>query len=104
MEKVVNRTKSRVVKHRARVTASGAKRVEVTVPSIDAVLVKSLAGVLRSGGRNARLIRQTLQPFISTAKAQTGAELVEFLRKSPLVDTDLQIERDSSVGRTADFQ
>jgi len=104
MEKIVNRAKSRVVKHRARVTASGSKRVEVTVPSNDAVLVKSLAGALRSGGQNARLIRESLQPFIATAKAQTGAELVEFLRKSPLVDADLQIERDTSMGRTADFQ
>ncbi|MCH8239261.1 MAG: hypothetical protein IIB62_04245 [Proteobacteria bacterium] len=104
MNKIKSMTKSRVVRHRSRMTAGGSRRLEVTVPSSDAVLVKAIAGALRSGGKNARRIREYLQPFLSASKAQTGAELAAFFRKSPLIESDLQIERDSSAGRSADFQ
>ena len=94
---------SRVSRHRKRVTTGGAKRVEVTVPSRDAPLVKAIAGALRSDGEEAELIRRSLQPMLTTPRARTGAELVAFLRASPLTDAELPIERDRSTGRSADF-
>lgn len=95
--------RSRVARHRAKLSAGGAKRVEVTVPAGDAKLVKDVAGLLRAGGEGAERVRQSLRPLISPAQAKTGAELVAFFRSSPLVGVDLQIERDKTPGRSADF-
>lgn len=97
------RPASRVARHRTKVAAGGAKRVEVTVPSRDAPLVKAIAGALRSGGEGARRIRDSLEPIVSSPKARTGRDLVAFLRASPLVGADLRIERDSSTGRPVDL-
>lgn len=80
-----------------------AKRVEVTVPSRDAPLVKAIAEALRSGGEEARRIREALQPVLSVPRAKTGSALVAFLRASPLVGAELQIERDRSTGRSVDL-
>lgn len=97
------RATSRVARHRKKVATSGAKRVEVTVPSRDAPLVKALAGALRSGGEEAKRIRESLQPMLSIPRAKTGQELVAFFRASPIVGAGLRIERDRSTGRSADF-
>lgn len=101
--KSTNRAKARVARHRNRVAASGSKRVEVTVPSRDTALVKAIAGALRSGGEDAKRIRDSLQPIVSSSKAKTGPELVAFFRRSPLVGSELQIERDASTGRPAEL-
>lgn len=98
-----SRKTSRVVRHRKKVATGGAKRVEVTVPSRDAPLVKAIAGALRSGGEEAKRIRESLQPLLSVLRAKTGPELVAFLRASPLVGAELQIERDRSAGRSVDL-
>ena len=94
---------ARVVRHCKKIATSGAKRVEVTVPSQDTPLVKAMAGALRLGGDDANRIRKSLQSLLSVPKAKTGKELIAFLRASPLVGIDLQIERDRSTGRYADF-
>ena len=94
---------SRVARHRKRIAASGAKRVEVTVPSRDAPLLKAIAGALRSDGQEAQFIRQSLQPMLTTQKARTGAELVAVLRASPLAEVELEIERDRSGGRSVEL-
>ena len=94
---------SRVARHRKKIAASGARRVEVTVPSRDAPLVKAIAGALRAGGDEAKLIRQSLQPMLAVPKAKTGSELVAFLRASPLVGAELLIERDGSTGRSVNL-
>lgn len=101
--KQTNPTESRVTRHRTRVAAGGSKRVEVTVPSRDAMLVKAIAGVLRTGGNDAKRIRESLQTVVPMPQAKTGSDLVAFLRKSPLVGADLSVERDASRGRSADF-
>jgi len=94
---------SRILRHRKKVAVGGSKRVEVTVPARDAPLVKAIAGALRSSGVEARRIRESLQPLLSTPRAKTGQELVAFFRTSPLADSDIQIERDPSVGRAVDL-
>jgi len=94
---------ARVALHRTKVAASGSRRVEVTVPNRDAALVKSIAESLRSGGKRAELIRESLKPIVSTTKARNGAELVAFFRSSPLVQNELDISRDQSKGRVVDL-
>lgn len=95
--------KARVSRHRSRVIAKGSKRVEVTVPSRDATLVKAIAGALRQGGKEAKRIRESVQPLVASSKAKTGSELVAFFRRSPLVGANLPMERDHSTGRAADL-
>ena len=102
-ENLKTRESVRVSRHRRRVAASGAQRVEVTVPSRDAPLVKAIAGVLRSDGKEAEHVRRSLQSVLTTPRARTGAELLAFLRASPLTESDLSIERDRSAGRSAKF-
>ncbi len=94
---------SRVSRHRKKLATSGTQRVEVTVSSRDAPLVKAIAGALRSGGEEAELIRRSLEPVLTTPRARTGAELVAFLRASPLTEADVPIERDTSTGRSAEL-
>lgn len=95
--------KARVARHRSGAKAKGSQRVEVTVPSRDASLVKAIAGALRQGGQDAKRIRESVQSLVAAPKAQTGAELVAFFRNSPLVDAELSLERDRSTGRTVDL-
>ena len=92
----------RVARHRIRRSASGLRRVEVTVPAADAALVRTMAATLRRGGDEAREVRNALAPV--AARARSGQELVAFLRASPLVGEDLVFERDLSVGRAADLE
>ena len=94
---------SHVSRDHKRTASSDTKRVKVTVPSRDAPLVKAIAGVLRSDSVKAELIRQSLHSVPATPKAKTGAELVAFLRASPLTETELSIERDSAVGHAVDL-
>lgn len=94
---------SRVVRHRKKVAVSGDRRVEITVPSGDAPLVRAIAVALRSGGDDAERICRSLRPLVSAPKVRVGKELVAFLRASPLVEADWQFERDRSTGRDVDL-
>lgn len=95
---------TRLTRHRIKAAASGLQRVEVTVPSGDAHLLKSIAAALRSGGAHGDDVRRSLEPLAATKKAQTGAELLAFLRASPLVGADISFERDRSTGRSVNFE
>lgn len=95
---------ARLARHRLKTAATGSRRVEVVIPAADAPLIKAVAGVLRSGGAEAARVRAQLQPLASPGKARTGAELVAFLRASPLVGADLDLERDRSTGRTIELE
>ena len=95
---------ARVARHRTKAAAAGSQRVEVTVPAQDAPLVRAIAGTLRLGGLEAKRVRETLKPMVSSKKARTGKELVAFFRASPLSNTKLSFERDRSTGRTIEFE
>lgn len=97
-------SRARVARHRVKAAAAGMSRVEVSVPSEDAGLVKAVAGTLRRGGTAAAELRKTLVPAMSPPRAKTGAELIAFLRASPLCDTDFAVERDRSPGRPVDLE
>ena len=94
---------ARVSRHRKRIATSGARRVEVTVPSRDAPLVKAIADAWRSDGEEAEFIRGSQQPVLATPRASTGSELVAFLCASPLTETELSMERDRTTGPSAEL-
>ena len=93
----------RVSRPKRRMRATRTRRVEVSVPSRDAPLVRVIASALCSGGDKAEMIRNTLQPMLITGRAKTGAELVALLRASPIVELGLEIERDRSTGHSVEF-
>ena len=97
-------SRARVARHRVKAAAAGMSRVEVSVPSEDAGLVKAVAGTLRRGGTAAAELRKTLAPAMSPPRAKTGVELIAFLRASPLRDADFEVERDRSRGRPVDLE
>ena len=92
-------SKPSVIRNRIRVAAEGLRRVQVTVPANDIGLVKAVASALRSGGDDARRVREALASMTAVEPARTGAELLSFLRASPLVGEDLMFERDRATGR-----
>lgn len=94
----------RVRRHRRKAIAEGSRRVEVTVPDEDAALVREVARTLRRGGRTAEALRSRIAAAIVPPRAQTGRELVAFLRSSPLGCFELDIERDRSTGRVIDLE
>ncbi len=96
--------RQRLTRHRAKLAAQGTRRVEVTVPAQDVGMVKAVAGVLRTDGDEARWLRDVLACLTPREPARTGAELLAFLRASPLVGEDLIIKRDRSPGRGVDFE
>lgn len=93
----------RVARHRRKLSSIGAKRVEITVPVVDAALVRGLAVILRAGGEKAQQIRESLQPILKPKVAETGQELLAFFQASPLRGENVQIERDKSTGRQVDL-
>ena len=97
-------SKGLVMRHRVRAVAEGLRRVEVTVPANDTGLVKAVAGILRAGGDEASRVREALASMTAIEPARTGAELLAFLRASPLVGADLTIERDRTTGRAVDLE
>ena len=97
-------TSGRVARFRRKAVAGGTQRVEVSVPADDVMLVKAMAGALREGGAPAERLRAVIGPMVSRPQARTGAELLRFLRASPLCDADIEVERDRSKGRSATFE
>ena len=95
---------ARVARHRTRTLATGSRRVEVTVAACDAGLIRAVARTRRAGGEDAKRVRDALISMTSLAPVQTGAELVAFLRASPLAGEELMIERDRSAGRVVDLE
>lgn len=103
MEENMNSTANRVQLHRGRLTASGLRRMELAVPTVDALLLRRLAALLRAGGQPAERLREQLAPAVGVSPAQSGEDLVAFFRNSPLVGEGIQVERDRSPGRTVDL-
>ena len=95
---------ARVARHRMRTVATGSRRVEVTVAACDVGLIKAVARTLRAGGEDAKGVRDALTSMTSVTPVQTGADLVDFLRASPLVGEELMVERDRSMGRVVDLE
>lgn len=89
----------RVQRHRVRSERSGRTRVEVSVPSEDAELIRTLAERLRAGKTEAASVRAAFATLGTRRRARNGKQLLAFFRASPLVGEDLLVERDSGLGR-----
>jgi hypothetical protein len=66
-------------------------------------LIRRLATELRTGGEQVERLRASVRSAFGFQPAQTGDELVDFFRSSPLVGEDLSFERDRSPGREIDL-
>jgi hypothetical protein len=93
----------RTAAHRRRLETRGMRRIEVTVPAVEATLLRQVAAVLRQGGEAAERLRGAVEQATGNRPAASGAELVAFFRSSPLVGEDLVLERDRSSGRPLDL-
>ena len=94
-----NKAALRVRQHRRRQAAAGSKRIEVTVPSGDAALLRALSVQLRAGGKSASRARASLHAVLKKNQPSSGADLVAFLRDSPLVGVAFDDLRERSIGR-----
>jgi hypothetical protein len=65
--------------HRKRLRNNGLKRVEVTVPSRDAKVVREVAALLRAGGAPARRLTASVQQIVGVGKEPTIAEVIDSL-------------------------
>ena len=90
-------------RHRVPLAAEGLRRVVVTVPAGDAKLMKAVAGALRTGGDEARTVREAFASMTAMEPVRTGTELLAFLRAGPLVGEDMVIARDRTTGRAVDL-
>jgi len=94
---------ARVAGHRLRLTQAGRKRVEVVVPVRDIALIKQLAERLRAPPADAARARSLLVAAVAQPKARTGAALIDLLRGVPSGGSELDLERDHTPLRDADF-
>jgi hypothetical protein len=101
MKRKTKKPGSRVARHRRKQQALGIKRIEISVPARDASLLQQIAARLRRGGSEATMLRQNLRS--AAPSAATGLDLIAFLRASPLVGADLDLERDKSTGRPVEI-
>jgi hypothetical protein len=65
--------------HRKRLRNNGLKRVEVTVPSRDAKVVREVAALLRAGGASARRLAASVREIGGVGKEPTIAEVMDSL-------------------------
>lgn len=94
----------RVTAYRNRLHTLGVKRVEVRIPGQDVPLIHNIAGILRTGGNEAASLREQIHQATGDGVDTTGKDLVAFMRHSPLVEVDLNIERDKATSRTVSFE
>ena len=63
--------------HRKRLRARGMRRVEVTVPSRDAKLIREIAATLRAGGSAGRRLGSSLRRITDEGKEPTVADVID---------------------------
>ena len=105
-DRKIDDVRDRVADYRVRTERQGLQRVETTVMADDAHLVKNVAKAFRDGGPVAEELRHAIRSIVPSPRAETGEELLAFFRRSPLAEgyeETPSIERDSSGGRSADF-
>lgn len=79
-------------------------RLDVAVSAHDVGLVKAVAAVLRAGGDEAMRVGDALASMTAIEAARTGAELLAFLRASPLGGEVLSIKREGATARVVDLE
>ncbi|SDR59839.1 hypothetical protein SAMN05519103_06540 [Rhizobiales bacterium GAS113] len=88
--------------YRSRLSERGLARFEVLGLDGDRDLIRSLARRLAEDGPEAARIRATVTQTISGEPSRTGGILAA-LRRSPLIDADLDLSRPYVEGRKVDL-
>jgi len=97
-----NAAQKRAIKnYRRRLQKRGVARFEVFGLNADRDLIRSLAKKLAQDDPEARRIRSEVTLAISSMTKKGG--ILEALRRSPLVGSDLKIERPLDTGRKVDL-
>ncbi|SED74892.1 hypothetical protein SAMN05519104_4262 [Rhizobiales bacterium GAS188] len=94
--------KRAIQNYRSRLSERGLARFEVLGLDGDRDLIRSLARRLAEDGPEAARIRATVAQTISGEPSRTGGILAA-LRRSPLIDADLDLSRPYVEGRKVDL-
>jgi hypothetical protein len=87
--------------HRRRLEERGMARFKLLGLNADRELIRSLAKRLSEGDANARRIRTTLRSIVGSDSSKGG--ILAALRRSPLVGTEPDLERQVTHGRPLDL-
>lgn len=93
--------KRAIKNYRRRLQKRGVARFEVLGLEADRDLIRSLARKLAQNDREARRIRAEVSHAVSPTAPKGG--ILAALRRSPLVGSDLKIERPFDSGRKVDL-
>lgn len=98
-----NTSQQRAIKtYRDRLATRGMARFEVLGLEADRDLIRSLAKRLAEDGSEAQELRATVKSSLAGEPPRRGG-ILEALRRSPLVDADLDLSRSEHPGRTIDL-
>jgi hypothetical protein len=86
--------------YRRRLSERGVARFEVQARESDRDLIRELARRLTEDGADAEKARATIQRLVSGTPTSS---ILQALRRSPLVDADLDLTRTRDQGRTVDL-
>lgn len=88
--------------YRARLSQRGFIRIEITALETDRELFRSLARRLAEGGPQADRLRATVQ-IAMAGEPPEPANILAALRRSPLVDADIDLSRPREEARRVDL-
>ena len=97
-----NSQKRAIQNYRSRLTKRGLARFEVLGLESDRGLIRSLARRLAEAGPDAAGIRATISQTIAPEQPKKGG-IIAALRRSPLVDADLDLTRSREEAREIDL-
>ncbi|WP_448188211.1 hypothetical protein [Azospirillum sp. sgz301742] len=96
-------SQNRAIKnYRNRLTERGLARFEVLGLDADRDLIRSLARRLADDGPDAARLRATVSRSMAGEPPRRGG-ILDALRRSPLVDADLDLTRSHETGRKVDL-
>jgi hypothetical protein len=88
--------------YRAHLGARGLARFEVLAPAGDRDLIRALARRLVEGAAEADRLRAVVERAVAGPEPEKG-RILAALRRSPLVDADLDLTRPREMGRPVDL-
>jgi hypothetical protein len=95
----MNKSQKRAIKnYRNRLSERGLSRFEVLGRNVDRDLIRTLARKLADAGPDAARIRAALSQTVADDQPERG-NILAALRRSPLVNTELDLVRAKEAGR-----
>lgn len=88
--------------YRERLSKRGLARFEVLGLDSDRELIRSLARRLAENDAEAARLRADVSKSVSLDEPKKGG-ILDWLRRSPLVGTDLEFPRETETGRSVEF-